>query len=305
MDENSIASATLPLLEEKTANKGGRADRAKSSFSEVASCQTTVPYNRFAYNPEGWPGRSSDAKAHLSNGPPKQRIMATNSIMDAIIENDDNCHNESSERKVSSDEDEQDPVQLDGNANIEDLKSHYEAKIAKLSDDKASKQQQESLGEIRARTMYRMVEDVEVGDTKKLLFLTNKQAQMLSESESNIDKILDALEVRNPKLVINLLMDNAGGCSSLDPAKSGWGLGFQTAEKARAAFFRLVAFMVRVIIPQAVKTRALILCSACNNSILSCALLEALATMESKTKERIKVLGFATSVCCLAHTAVS
>ena len=69
---------------------------------------------------------------------------------------------------------------LDGNAdpdklraNIENLKSHYEAKIAKLSDNKASKEQQESLGEIRARTMYKMVEDIEEGETKKLLFLTN------------------------------------------------------------------------------------------------------------------------------------
>ena len=288
MDGENIASATSPLLEGKTVSEGGG---ATPIFVNVARSGAD---NRVAYNPEGWPGRASDAKARLSNAVPP-----------VSVENNHGQHSESSERKVSSDEDEQDPVQLDGNANIEDLKSHYEAKIAKLNDSKASKEKQESLGEIRARTMYRMVEDVEVGDTKKLLFLTNKQAQMLSESESNIDKILDALEVRNPKLVINLLMDNAGGCSSLDPAKSGWGLGFQTAEKARAAFFRLVAFMVRVVIPQAVKTSALILCSAGNNSILSCALLEALATMESKTKERIKVLGFATSVCCLAHTAVS
>ena len=157
MDGGNIASAASPLLEGKTVSEGGG---ATPIFVNVARSGAD---NRVAYNPEGWPGRASDAKARLSNGPPKQRIMTTNST---IIENDDNYHNESSERKVSSDEDEQDPVQLDGNANIEDLKSHYEAKIAKLSDDKASKQQQESLGEIRARTMYRMVEDVETAIEK-------------------------------------------------------------------------------------------------------------------------------------------
>ena len=104
MDESSIANATSPLLEEKT-----RSNRSKST-SSFAKTSRAVPYNRIAYNAEGWPGRASDAKARLSNaaaGTP--RIMASSSIMDAIVEN--NVHdNENSERKVSSDDDEHDPV---------------------------------------------------------------------------------------------------------------------------------------------------------------------------------------------------
>jgi len=43
------------------------------------------------------------------------------------------------------------------------------------------------------------------GEKRKLLFLTNQQADLLSNTKGSMEKILDAFEVPKPKLVINLL----------------------------------------------------------------------------------------------------
>ena len=55
----------------------------------------------------------------------------------------------------------------------------------------------EQLQMIKARTMYQMVEELNTSDDvpRKLLFLTNPQADLLANSESSIQKMLDALEV--------------------------------------------------------------------------------------------------------------
>ena len=60
---------------------------------------------------------------------------------------------------------------------------------------------------IKARTMFQMVEDIQSsgGSAKKLLFLTNSQAEYLSSSQQTLVKMLDALELPKPKLVINIL----------------------------------------------------------------------------------------------------
>ena len=61
----------------------------------------------------------------------------------------------------------------------------------------------EQLDTIKARTMYNMVEPL--GD-KSLLFLTNAQASLLSSNSESLRKMLDVLDVREPQLVINLLV---------------------------------------------------------------------------------------------------
>ena len=67
--------------------------------------------------------------------------------------------------------------------------------------------EEESIDKLRAKTMYNMVSDFEIdGMRRKLLFLTNSQADFLASSDDSLQKMLDALEVPKPQLVINLLL---------------------------------------------------------------------------------------------------
>ena len=68
----------------------------------------------------------------------------------------------------------------------------------------------EQLQMIKARTMFQMVEEInDVGSgSKRLLFLTNSQAELLAGSSASITKLLDALEIPRPKLLINLLLSH-------------------------------------------------------------------------------------------------
>ena len=127
---------------------------------------------------------------------------------------------------------------------------------------------------------------------------------MLSENESGIHKIFAAFKVKEPKLIINLLHDTNGVFENgLDeyvprdvvPPTTAWGTAFETEQKANEAFFRLVRFMMEVVVPLAADTNALILCSA-SESILSRALLEALANTDSTVSDHITVFGFAAQV---------
>lgn len=120
---------------------------------------------------------------------------------------------------------------------------------------------------------------------------------MLTQSESHIDKIFAAFKVKEPKLVINLLHDTNGVFENgLDeyvprdvvPPSTAWGTAFETGQKANEAFFRLVRFMMEVVVPLAVETNALILCSA-SESILSRALLQALENTHSTVSDHITI----------------
>jgi hypothetical protein len=54
--------------------------------------------------------------------------------------------------------------------------------------------------------MTEEVPDYGGGGRKRLLFLTNSQAELISGSSASLQKMLDALEIPRPKLVINLLV---------------------------------------------------------------------------------------------------
>jgi hypothetical protein len=62
----------------------------------------------------------------------------------------------------------------------------------------------EQLQIIKARTMFNMVEEIDDGKSK-LLFLTNPQAELIASSSESVQKMLDALEVPKPSLVIEFL----------------------------------------------------------------------------------------------------
>ena len=76
-----------------------------------------------------------------------------------------------------------------------------------LEDDKLT---QDLYEEIKARTMFNMIEEIDAGK-QNLLFLTNKQEELLASPE-NVGKLFNALEVDGhvygkPKLLIVLQWD--------------------------------------------------------------------------------------------------
>ena len=54
--------------------------------------------------------------------------------------------------------------------------------------------------------MFQMIEDVDfgIGSKRRVLFLTNAQADLISNSHG-ASKLIDAFEQPKPKLIINLL----------------------------------------------------------------------------------------------------
>ncbi len=121
----------------------------------------------------------------------------------------------------------------------------------------------ESLNEIKARTMYRMVEEIIVGGTKyKLLFLTNRQAQLLSTLEGSIRRVFDAFEIKTPKLIMNLIASQG-----VPKEYAGFGEMPTGPYANREEMYRndelLVEFMRRVVVPMAIETNAIVLVEAC------------------------------------------
>ena len=82
---------------------------------------------------------------------------------------------------------------------------------------------QSELLELKAKTMYRMVEDIKLGNkAKKIVFLRNAQAQLLvddsiSKDGKGIELLMSVIELKHkPEMVINVI----GSCGSapLTPA---------------------------------------------------------------------------------------
>lgn len=69
----------------------------------------------------------------------------------------------------------------------------------------------QEMQEIKARTMFGMIDEVidaTGGDAKKLVFLTNRQANLFKAE--NINKLIKAFDITPPKLVIRLMSIGAG-----------------------------------------------------------------------------------------------
>ena len=153
----------------------------------------------------------------------------------------------------------------------------------------------ESLNEIKARTMYRMVEEIVVGGTKyKLLFLTNRQAQLLSTLEGSIKRVFDAFEIKTPKLVLNLIASQG-----VPSEFSGFGnmpIGpYATKDEMYRNDEFLVEFMRRVVVPMAIETNAIVLVEACGWCRLAVAFGKAVHELKAKWpggKPPFTTLGF-------------
>eukprot|EP00931_Biecheleriopsis_adriatica_P103028 TRINITY_DN77917_c0_g1_i1.p1 TRINITY_DN77917_c0_g1~~TRINITY_DN77917_c0_g1_i1.p1 ORF type:complete len:1060 (+),score=124.93 TRINITY_DN77917_c0_g1_i1:117-3182(+) len=155
---------------------------------------------------------------------------------------------------------------------------------------------EEDFQSLKATTMYRMVEDLDLpGGTTKCLFLTNSQANLICKSSDRIQRLLDAFGIPQPKLLIEFL-PSWGGIDNLatfvePPGKRRAGvvqgeLPWDSFEQADKAETRLSRFMVDVLLPLAVETNALILCDSRQNiCLLSTLLNRVMALQKSKWGE--------------------
>ena len=153
---------------------------------------------------------------------------------------------------------------------------------------------QNELLELKAKTMYRMVEDIDiVSKKKKVVFLRNNQAQHLVDDSINedgkgIELLMKALELRHqPEMVINLL----GSCGfpewyRQNGARGGGAYGkpsnilfgnpgtvkdmppFDSAQSSREVEARIDTFMSEVLIPRAEETHALVITEALNGDCI-------------------------------------
>ena len=172
-----------------------------------------------------------------------------------------------------------------------------ETEVASTWADEEDQLSREKLQMIKARTMYEMVEEIEMpGGPCKLLFLTNVQADLLASSDDSLQKMLDALELPRPQLVINLLASqgfetyvNVLGVGGFDSDAASGSAGivsnrtpFLTPEEERAAEQRVDGFMADVLIPLAAQTNAIVITSPFPDSILTRSLMRMYAVQRSK-----------------------
>jgi hypothetical protein len=156
------------------------------------------------------------------------------------------------------------------------------------------------LNEIRVKTMYKMVEQCKVyygGDemTKKILYLTNQQSDMLNGNEDAMRRCIKALNLRDSKLVI-ILLGSCGVRTQMmyahpemenNPRSEFIGGTYLSSElnvnDASITETQMLLFMQTIILPLAIKTKALIIVNGAND----CSLSSSLATVALAEQARL------------------
>eukprot|EP00927_Polykrikos_kofoidii_P026351 TRINITY_DN23493_c0_g1_i5.p1 TRINITY_DN23493_c0_g1~~TRINITY_DN23493_c0_g1_i5.p1 ORF type:complete len:948 (-),score=131.35 TRINITY_DN23493_c0_g1_i5:318-3092(-) len=136
---------------------------------------------------------------------------------------------------------------------------------------------------IKATTMHNMVEELQDvdGALRQVVFLTNTQAKIIMKSPERVKRLVDALGMPQPKLLINLLPSFDGtdlilngefmepsavpgleGIRCGDEAKGKFVFAHESKEEYYRTARRLMDFMREVILPLAVETHAVVLCDA-------------------------------------------
>ena len=155
----------------------------------------------------------------------------------------------------------------------------------------------DDLSTIKARTMYKMVEEVhdsKTGSNRKLLFLSSKQADLIARDPSAIDKMLAIfLDKQQPRMVINLLPSMIRGWMRVRPLPG-------DPDGEREGVAALDRFMAEHIIPLAEKTHAIILCSAVQPF---CVLSDSLSRMVRIKRARWGSKLPFTIISCTSHVA--
>ena len=141
--------------------------------------------------------------------------------------------------------------------------------------------------EMKIQTMYKMVEECRVvihgkEVTKKVLYLTNKQAVMFDELA--MERVVQALDIGEPKFVIKLLPSIGSakqmsvahseriGSKEVEYGQSTSASSEISADDERVVETQLLLFMKNCVLPLAVQTKALILVGGANDCILSASL---------------------------------
>ena len=145
----------------------------------------------------------------------------------------------------------------------------------------------QDVDEMKIQTMYKMVEECRIiihgkEVTKKVLYLTNKQAVMFDELA--MERVVQALDIGEPKFVIQLLpsMGSAKqmllahseriGSKEVEYEQSTSASSEISADDERVVETQLLLFMKNCVLPLAVQTKALILVGGANDCILSASL---------------------------------
>lgn len=161
---------------------------------------------------------------------------------------------------------------LTDEAIVQDVEHGEGSSVSAIPDQDLS---QEQFDKMKAQTMYGMVELLKGGDVR-LMYISNKQAVQIAESPTSLRKMLEVLDVGEPKLVINLvdsrgLMNYAGllGKSYIDAYNTTWLAGvkfgatpFLAPEDESTCCKRIDMFMSEVLIPLAAQTNAVVLANA-------------------------------------------
>ena len=172
-------------------------------------------------------------------------------------------------------------------------------------DEKISAEAQ--LSEITAKTMYNMVHDVD--DDRKVLFLTNPQAELVANSKNTLEKMLRRFDLPKPKLVINLIMSQGfrnqlnDTCLRHEQERTRRAP-FVDEEEERLAEERLNVFMLDVVIPLAARTSAIVLVNAFNcNCILAQAFNRMVGVCRSKWKGHLpfSIISMTAEVYCMMN----
>ena len=139
---------------------------------------------------------------------------------------------------------------------------------------------------IKAKTMFEMVEDIPAfsgdGSTRKVMMLTNTQADLLAGTAGSMLLLMNALEIpmtgpESPKVLLDLLsskglsnqLNNQAKASS--PEADGLNRHkppFLCDDEERLAEERLDDFMANIIIPLAARTKAIVIVDAFPSSCI-------------------------------------
>ena len=119
---------------------------------------------------------------------------------------------------------------------------------------------------IKIKTLYNIVEDLTLTIGKrKLLFLTNLQADVLTNSPTGVQKLIAILTESDtsppPKLFIELV-HSRGNMFITDKTGFARKVPFPTPKERRQSDMELVMFMQKIIIPLAAENNAVIICQA-------------------------------------------
>jgi hypothetical protein len=183
----------------------------------------------------------------------------------------------------------------------------------------AMEDQLNELDDIKVKTMFQMVEDVDISTgglaiKKKFLFLTNKQAA--SFNTTNMDNVLQALELKESHFVIRLVPSLQGMAQFKGHQERRGTIDEKytmpptlNEDDCNRTESQLVLFIKKCILPVAMQTRALILCGGAND----CSLAVALQKVMGPVMERLgadcpfSIIGmvFAPEIHARAHEGLS